>query len=57
MSLDFEDITEYASICLRVGFALSPILLIAYVLLTAREDEEEEKAKLEAAQKADSCKT
>jgi large subunit ribosomal protein L7/L12 len=43
MSLDFEDITEYASFCLRVGFALSPILLIAYVLLTAREDEEEEK--------------
>jgi len=57
MSLDLENISEYANVCLRVGFAISPILIIGYVLFTAREDEEEEKAKLEAAKNSTSCKS
>ena len=57
MSLDFDDISEYANVCMRVGFALSPILIIGYMLFTAREDEEEEKAKLEAAKNSTSCKS
>jgi hypothetical protein len=57
MSLDFDDIHEYADVCMRVCFALSPILVIGYMLCTAREDEEEEKAKLEASKNSAGCKT
>ena len=58
--LDIADETnmmEYFISFLKVTFACSPIIIIALMLICAREDEEEEKAKLEAAKKADSCKT
>lgn len=48
---------ETWEIALRIGFACSPILIIAYILMTAREDEETEKKKLEEAKKSDSCKS
>ena len=56
-TMEIETIKEYADIFFRVTLATSPILIIAYVLITAREDEEEEKAKLEEAKKSGSCKT
>ena len=38
---------EYANVIIRVLLATSPIILIGYILITAREDEEEEQAKRE----------
>lgn len=54
-----EEMSEFETweIALRIGFACSPILIIAYILMTAREDEETEKKKLEEAKKSDSCKS
>jgi hypothetical protein len=55
--MDTEALMELAGNFLRFTVAMSPLILIGLVLVTAREDEEEEKAKLEAAKKADACKT
>ena len=56
-TMDTEALMELAGDFLRVTVAMSPLIIIGLILATAREDEEEEKAKLEAAKKADSCKT
>lgn len=58
MSFDeLETFGDYADAFMRITLACSPILIIAYILMTAREDEEEEKKKLEEAKKSGSCKT
>lgn len=55
--MDIELMKEYAEATLRVTLACSPILIIAYILLTAKDDEEEEKAKRELAKNSKSCKS
>jgi len=55
--MDYETFADYASDIFRITLACSPILIIAYILITAREDDEEEKAKLEEAKKSTSCKS
>ena len=54
--MDVETFKEYANVFFRVTLATSPILIIAYILMTAREDDEEENAKLEIAKKSKNCK-
>lgn len=55
--LSWEQIVDYAWITLKVTIACSPIIAIGLLLATAREDEEEEKAKLEQAKNSRSCKS
>lgn len=52
-----ETVMENMMILLKVGFAVSPIIIIVLVLVFAREDEEEEKAKKELGDKLKGCKT
>ncbi len=53
--MDFDLMKEYLDVTIRVTLACSPILIIAYILLTANDDEEEEKAKRELAKKSKNC--
>ena len=55
--LDADTLVEYANIILRITLATSPILVIAFILMTAREDEEEEKAKLESSKQRKCAKS
>jgi len=55
--MDFETPADYGRAILRIAFACSPVLIIVYVLATAREDEDMEVAKVEAAKKTKSCKS
>ena len=55
-----ETLLEYGNTLARLVVATSPILIIAYILITAREDDEEEKCKLENSKKlrkAGCCKS
>lgn len=45
---DFNIITDYVGDFLKVTLACSPLLAIGAILFMAREDDETEKAKLEA---------
>eukprot|EP00588_Corethron_pennatum_P015609 CAMPEP_0194270536 /NCGR_PEP_ID=MMETSP0169-20130528/4505_1 /TAXON_ID=218684 /ORGANISM="Corethron pennatum, Strain L29A3" /LENGTH=97 /DNA_ID=CAMNT_0039012619 /DNA_START=98 /DNA_END=392 /DNA_ORIENTATION=- len=54
--MDFETPADYGRAALRILFACSPVLIIVYVLATAREDEDMEVAKVEEAKKSKSCK-
>lgn len=56
---EYFEVDALAENCIATAkllFAISPILLIGYVLATAREDEEEEQAKKERAAKCCSAK-
>lgn len=55
--IEMETVMENMMILLKVGFAVSPIIIIVLVLVFAREDEEEEKAKKELGDKLKGCKT
>jgi len=55
-----ETLLGYGDTLARLAVGISPILFIGYILLTAREDEEEEKCKLENSKKlkkAGCCKS
>jgi hypothetical protein len=54
--LDLEIVMDYGWILFKLTFACSPIIAIGLLLAFAREDEEEERAKKEQAEKI-SCKT
>ncbi len=55
--LDTSDfISDYAVPFLKLALACSPLIIIIGMLIFAREDEEEEKAKLELQKKLGSCK-
>ena len=49
--MDFETTGDYVSAALRIGLACSPLIIIGYILFTAREDEEEEQRKLQESKK------
>jgi hypothetical protein len=55
--MGFETVTDHLWTFLKVGFACSPILIIVSMLAFAREDDEVEAAKIEAAKKAKSLKS
>mmetsp|Transcript_39044 Transcript_39044/g.117347 ORF Transcript_39044/g.117347 Transcript_39044/m.117347 type:complete len:105 (-) Transcript_39044:1023-1337(-) len=56
-ALEFETTSDYAWAFLKVGLACSPIIAIGLMLACAREDEETESAKKEAAKNSKSCKS
>jgi hypothetical protein len=55
--MGFETVTDHLWTFLKVGLACSPILIIISMLAFAREDDEVEAAKVEAAKKTKSCKS
>jgi hypothetical protein len=55
--MGFDTITDHLWTFLKVGLACSPILIIISMLAFAREDDEIEAAKIEAAKKTKSCKS
>lgn len=54
---EFDTMSDYLMAFAKVTLACSPILAIGGMLFFAREDEEDEAAKVEAAKKSASCKT
>lgn len=57
MGFDTGTVTDHLWSFLKVGLACSPILIIFFMLAFAREDDEVEAAKIEAAKKTKSCKS
>lgn len=55
--MELETTGDYANAIFRLTMAFSPLIIIGFILFTAREDEEEEQRKLEEAKKSASCKT
>ena len=55
--MGFDTLTDHLWTFLKVGLACSPILIIISMLAFAREDDEVEAAKIEAAKKTRSCKS
>ena len=55
--MGFDTVTDHLWAFLKVSLACSPILIIIFMLAFAREDDEVETAKIEAAKKNGSCKT
>jgi len=55
--MEFETPADYAWAFLKIGMAASPILIIVGMLACLREDEVDEKAKVEAAEANKSCKS
>jgi hypothetical protein len=54
--MGFNTVTDHLWAFLKVSLACSPILIIIAMLAFAREDDEVEEAKIEAAKKTKSCK-
>lgn len=55
--LEMESVMDNMMVLVKVVFAMSPLIVIGLVLVLAREDEEEEKAKKELGDKLKGCKT
>jgi hypothetical protein len=55
--MGFDTATDHLWAFLKVSLACSPILIIISILAFAREDDEVEAAKIEAAKKTKSCRS
>mmetsp|Transcript_30625 Transcript_30625/g.45319 ORF Transcript_30625/g.45319 Transcript_30625/m.45319 type:complete len:84 (-) Transcript_30625:340-591(-) len=56
-SIELDTTSDYVWAFMKVVLSCSPIIIIVFMLCLAREDDETEAAKIEAAKNSKSCKT